>query len=142
VPLFAAFMRPSAAYGDCGMDPMRLFSIFVAMPIAASHFTRRSTLPGSFCRFTLMRPETTSSVQRIESSRKLTDGKIASAMPSSNASWPLSVRFCFSGFSMTTLRAFSMPMRLGRIVAPPQPGMRPRNTSGSASAGAEASTVR
>ena len=59
-----------------------------------------------------------------------------------NACCGFSIRFCLSGFEMTTSSAFSMPMRFGSRYAPPQPGMMPRKTSGSAIAAAEASTVR
>ncbi len=63
-------------------------------------------------------------------------------MPSSKASTPLSMRFWLSGLSMTTVTAFSTPMRLGSIQQPPQPGTRPRKTSGSATAGTPALIVR
>ncbi len=42
-----------------------------------------------------------------------------------------------AGFVMMTLSAFSMPMRLGSSHAPPQPGMMPSETSGSAIAATE-----
>ena len=138
----AALSRSSALYGDFGTVPMRLSSILRAMPIAASHLTMRSTLPGTFGRLTSTAPVSTLSAHFSESSRKLAESKIASAIPRSNTSWGFSIRFCLSGFSMTTLRAFSMPIRFGRMVAPPQPGMRPRNTSGSANAAALRSMVR
>ena len=91
---------------------MRLSSILRAMPMATSHFTRRSILPGWFGRVTVVVPAMTPSAQRMESSRNAAGPNITSAMPSSSASAPLRVRF-FSGFSITTLRAFSMPIRLG-----------------------------
>ena len=112
------------------------------MPIAASHFTVRSILPGAFLRLTFVAPVMTPSAQRIESSRKVAGPNMTSAMPSSKASAGLRVRLFLSGFSTTTLRAFSMPMRLGSSQAPPQPGMMPRKTSGRARAAALESSVR
>ena len=52
------------------------------------------------------------------------------------------MRFCFKGFSITTLSAFLIPIKFGSKYAPPQPGSNPRNTSGSAMAGAAELTVR
>ncbi len=52
------------------------------------------------------------------------------------------MRFWLSGLSMTTVIAFSTPTRLGSIQQPPQPGTRPRKTSGSATAGTPALIVR
>ena len=121
---------------------MRLFRVFSAMPTATSHLTARSSLPGSFLRLTLIEPPSTPSAHFSESSRKVAGPNIASAMPSSNAWGPFSIRLFFSGLEIITSRAFSMPIRLGRIQAPPQPGMRPRKTSGSANAGVEESIVR
>ncbi len=93
---------------------MRLARVFSAMPIATSHFTARSSLPGSLARFTLMAPVSTPSVHFSESSRKFTGANIASAIPSSNACGPFNIVFVFKGFETTTSRAFSMPMRFGR----------------------------
>ena len=121
---------------------MRLSSMLRAILMAIGHLVRRSILPGSFLRCTLTLPPSTPSAQRSELSRKVAAGKIASMMPRSNACWGFSIRFCFSGLEMTTSRAFSMPIRFGSRYAPPQPGMMPRKTSGSAIAAAEASTVR
>ena len=56
--------------------------------------------------------------------------------------WPLSIRFWFSGFSMITVTALSAPIRFGSSWLPPQPGTRPRKTSGSAMAGTPAEMVR
>ena len=112
------------------------------MPIATSHLTARSSLPGSFARLTFTVPLRTPSAQRSDSSRNIAGPNIASAMPSSNTWGPLSIRLFLSGFEMMTSRAFSMPIRLGSSHAPPHPGMRPRKTSGSANAGTEESTVR
>lgn len=52
------------------------------------------------------------------------------------------MRLFLSGFEMMTSSAFSMPMRFGSSHAPPQPGMIPRKTSGSAKAGTDESIVR
>ena len=43
-----------------------------------------------------------------------------------------SMRFCRSGFSTMNLTASSAPTSCGTSCVPPQPGMRPRNTSGHA----------
>jgi hypothetical protein len=122
--------------------PIRCSSDFRAIPMATSHFAMRSRRPGAFGRLTSIAPEMTPSAQRIDCSRNEAEGKDASAMPSSMTSAAFSVRLFLSGFSMTTLRAFSMPMRFGSSHAPPQPGMIPRKTSGSATAGTDSSTVR
>ena len=47
-----------------------------------------------------------------------------------------------SGFSTITVTALSSPAMRGSSAVPPQPGISPRNTSGSASAGAPVDTVR
>nr|BFF13920.1 hypothetical protein GCM10025699_52230 [Microbacterium flavescens] len=115
---------------------------FRAMPIAASHLTARSILPGALGRLTEMRPEMTPSAQRMLSSRKAAGPNCTSTIPSSRACAGFSVRLFFSGFSTMTRSAFSMPIRLGSSQAPPQPGMIPRKTSGRAIAAADESTVR
>ncbi len=43
---------------------------------------------------------------------------------------------------MITETAFSAPIRFGSRVQPPQPGTRPRKTSGRENAGSAADTVR
>ena len=57
-------------------------------------------------------------------------------MPSSRASAGLSILFCISGFSTMTFAASITPIRFGSSCVPPQPGTRPSDTSGSASAAA------
>ena len=100
------------------------------MLIAMSHLTARSSLPGSFGRLTLIEPPSTPSAHLRESSRKLAGPNIASAMPSSNACGPFSMRLFLSGFEMMTSRAFSMPIRFGSSQAPPQPGDQPEEHLG------------
>ena len=63
-------------------------------------------------------------------------------MPSSAACFGLSILFCISGFWMITWVAAGMPIRFGSSWVPPQPGTRPRETSGSASAAAPPESVR
>lgn len=63
-------------------------------------------------------------------------------MPSSKTCLPLSWRFWLSEFSMMTETARSAPIRFGRRAQPPQPGTRPRKTSGSEKAGMALETVR
>ena len=111
-------------------------SVFWAMPIATSHLTARSILPGSFGRLTLMRAgeHAVRPLQRIleevgrggRSRRRCRGRRPAGRSASGSAS---------AGSRRSTLSALSMPMRFGSRYAPPQPGMMPRNTSGSANAG-------
>ncbi|CAM5390862.1 hypothetical protein SNARM312S_07549 [Streptomyces narbonensis] len=93
-------------------------------------------------RSTATEPFRTEAVQISDCSRKSAPSNSASAMPSSKTCLPLSWRFWFSEFSMMTETAFSAPMRFGRIAQPPQPGTRPRKTSGSEKAGRAFDTVR
>jgi hypothetical protein len=138
----AASSRSSATQGERATVPTRDASDLRAIEIAAPHFTARSSRPGTFGRSTVVRPATTPSAQRIESSRNAAGPNCTSTTPSSSAWAGLSVRLFFSGFSSTTLSAFSMPMRFGSSHAPPQAGTMPRNTSGRAMAAADESTVR
>ncbi len=93
--------------------PILLSRLLRAIPIARSHLASRSSFPGLFGRFTVTLPPSTPSAQRRESSRNVAAGNFASAMPNSNAWSADSIRFCLSGFSMMTFRAFSIPMRFG-----------------------------
>ena len=52
--------------------------------------------------------------------------------PASNACGPVSIRFWRSGFSTMNFTACSAPTSCGTSCVPPQPGMRPRKTSGQA----------
>ena len=52
------------------------------------------------------------------------------------------MRFWFSAFSTMTVTALSAPTRFGSSWLPPQPGTRPRNTSGKAIAGTPEDIVR
>ena len=52
------------------------------------------------------------------------------------------MRFWFIAFSMMTVTALSGPIRFGSSWLPPHPGIRPRNTSGSARAGTPEEIVR
>ena len=54
----------------------------------------------------------------------------ASTTPSLKASLAFIIVLLFSALSMITWTARSGPINLGKIVAPPQPGTRPRKTSG------------
>ena len=53
-------------------------------------------------------------------------------MPSFAAFGPGVILFCASAFSTITVTAGSMPIRFGSSCVPPQPGTRPRKTSGKA----------
>ena len=64
-------------------------------------------------RSTLVSPLMTRPAQSSDSSRKSAGSNMTSAMPSSWAWGPLSMRFMFIGFSMMTLSAFAGPTRLG-----------------------------
>ena len=99
---------------------MRLLSVFSAMPIATSHLTARSILPGSFGRLTLIEPPSTPSAHFSESSRKFAGPNIASAMPSSNACGPFSIRLFLSGFEMIDLEGVLDADQVGQ-----QPGAAP-----------------
>jgi hypothetical protein len=135
-------MRSSATYGDFAVVPILPSMLLRAIPMATSHFAIFSSFPGAFGRFTRTVPPSTPSAHFSESSRKFTGANITSAMPRPSASSAFSVRLFFSGFSTITRSAFSMPIRFGSRYAPPHAGTMPRNTSGSAMAGAEASRVR
>ena len=63
-------------------------------------------------------------------------------MPSSSASFGLSILFWFNAFSKITVTASLAPIRFGSSCVPPQPGNRPRKTSGSAIAAAFDASVR
>ena len=141
VPDFAASIRSSATYGDSGTEPSFCRTVFLAIDTAGDQMVAFSTLPGSFFRFTFLPPRT-SSAQSSDCSKNLGESNITSAIPSSRASAGFSIRFCFRGFSIITFRAFLIPIRFGSKYAPPQPGINPRNTSGSAIAGAAWFTVR
>ncbi|CAM5374077.1 hypothetical protein STENM36S_01129 [Streptomyces tendae] len=93
-------------------------------------------------RSTVISPLRTDAVQISDCSRKSAPSKIASAMPSSWTCAPLSCLFWFRLFSMMTETALSAPIRFGSSVQPPQPGTRPRKTSGRENAGRAADTVR
>ena len=83
-------------------------------------------------RATSISPLSTDAVQARDCSRKSAASKSASAMPSSKTWAPLSWRFWLSEFSMITVTARSAPIRFGSSAQPPQPGTRPRKTSGNA----------
>ena len=92
---------------------MRLSSMPRAILIAIGHLVSRSILPGSFLRSTLTAPPSTPSAQRERALEVGRGGEDRVHDAESNACWGFSIRFCFSGFEITTSRAFSMPMRFG-----------------------------
>ena len=140
-PLFASAIRSSALYGESGTLPSFSSTIDRAIDTAGPQIVAFSMAFGSCLRLTFM-PFITLSAQARESSRYLGESNMASAMPSSKASSGVRTRFCLSGFSIMTLRAFLIPIKLGSRYAPPQPGMSPMKTSGNATAGAVLLIVR
>ena len=134
----ASSISSIALYG-AGVAPCTFMS---AMPLprarAASHASPRS-ISG---RSTVVLPVTTDAAHVKDCSRKSAGSKIASAMPSSKACLALSMRFWFIAFSTMTVTALSAPIRFGSSWLPPQPGIKPRNTSGNAMAGTPADSVR
>lgn len=93
-------------------------------------------------RVTVTSPRTTPAAHSSDRSRKSAGSSSTSAMPISAACFGLSILFCISGFWMITCVAAGMPIRFGSSCVPPQPGMRPSETSGSARAAAPADSVR
>ena len=75
----------------------------------------------------------------IERSRKSDGSKTASTTPSFRASFAFIMVLLFRAFNTITCTARSGPISLGKIVAPPHPGINPRNTSGSPVSAVEAS---
>ncbi|CAB4910041.1 unannotated protein [freshwater metagenome] len=98
-----------------------------ARVIASSHAPRSTGL-----RSTVTAPVRTPAAHSSERSRKSAGSNTASAMPSFAARGPDVIRFWDSAFSTITETAASMPIRSGRSWVPPQPGTRPRKTSGKA----------
>ena len=66
----------------------------------------------------------------IDCSRKSAGSNTASTTPISKASGDLSMVLLFSALTIITRVANSGPINFGNKVAPPQPGTKPRNTSG------------
>ncbi len=134
----AAVIRSKARYG-AGAAPLTLRSA-KALPraTAASHASPRST-DG---RETTTEPVSTLLAQSNDCSRKSAESSSTSPIPSLTASGPLSILFWFRAFSTTTLTALSAPIRFGSRKLPPQPGSRPRKTSGVESIPAATETVR
>ena len=139
VLVLAARTRSSAASGAGEAPPVRPSTRWCAASTAAFQVASSRSTSG---RATSMRPASTSAAQRTEATRKSAAGSIASAMPSPATCAGLRVRFCSSGLSMMTVRAFSTPMRLGRRQQPPQPGTRPMKHSGSENMPAASEIVR
>ena len=128
--------RSSARYGDFGTVP-----IFDSSDLRAIADRRRPTsrraraCPARSAATTLIAPAMTPSAQRDRRPRGTSPrGRARRRCRGRGPAAAFSVRLFLSGFSTMTLSAFSMPIRFGSSSAPPQPGMMPRNTSGSAMA--------
>ena len=107
----AAATSCSARCGAGDLPPVLRSTSALAALTAPAHSDSSAETSG---RSTFVSPVRTRPAQSSDCSRKSAGSNIASAMPSSKAWGPLSMRFMFIGFSMMTLRAFAGPTRLGR----------------------------
>ena len=112
---------------------MRAATSAVARSIAASQALRSTS-----GRATVTSPPRTPTAHSSERSRKSAGSRTASAIPSFAAFGAGVILFCASAFSTMTVTAGSMPIRFGSSCVPPQPGTRPRKTSGKATIAVDA----